>query len=77
MITDLNKLIGEKVKFEVEPNIIVKCKIGSAYLDEYDFLEKSDQMNVFVNLIPLDDDTNKYYDSVDFTGVALTYVRKI
>tara|TARA_R110001592_G_C12673048_1_gene703779 strand:- start:44 stop:277 length:234 start_codon:yes stop_codon:yes gene_type:complete len=77
MITDLNQLIGEKVKFEVEPNKIVKCKIETAYLDEYDFLEKSDQMNVFVNLIPLDYDTNKDYDSEDFTEVSLTYVRKI
>jgi len=77
MITDLNKLIGKKVKFEVEPNKIVKCKIEIAYLDEYCFFEKSDQMNVFVNLIPLDYDTNKDYDSEDFTGLALSDVRKI
>ena len=77
MITDLNELIGKKVKFEVEPNKIVKCKIERAYLDDYYFDEKDEQMNVFVNLIPLDYDTNKDYDSEDFTGLALSYVRKI
>lgn len=77
MITDLNELIGKKVKFELELGKVVECKIEQAHLDDYYFLEKSEEMDVFVNLIPLDYDTNKDYDSEDFTDISLRYVRKI
>ncbi len=75
-IINLEDLKGMKVTNEVD-GVNVPCEIVYAHVDTYYFHEKSEQMNVFVSLRPLDYETNTDYDLEDFKDVAISYVRKL